>query len=208
MSQLKLPQNPEFHFNIRDFIWQRERAAEQTKAKHQNLCTIRQRRNIASKSVHIAGKGGKIEICAYRREADNDYKGRNLKVWRTMMKRRETRQKKCRLCRYISSVSFHKYFRNQPRMNIHKAISKWFGKNAFKYVISVFQLFVNLHLGLGKNPQKSPKFERIIQELPRHGQEPLRVWLRVLGVIAQIMTLSPQAGRSPCVPCNTLDEQR
>ena len=78
---------------------------------------------------------------------------------------------------------------------LFKAISKWFGKNAFKYVISVFQLFVNLHLGLGKNPPKSPKFERIIQELPRHGQEPLRVWLRVLGVIAQIMTLSPQAGR-------------
>ena len=104
MSQLKLPQNPEFHFNIRDFIWQRERAAEQTKAKHQNLCTIRQRRNIASKSVHIAGKGGKIEICAYRREADNDYKGRNLKVWRTMMKRRETRQKNAD-CADISPLS-------------------------------------------------------------------------------------------------------
>ena len=117
MSQLKLPQNPEFHFNIRDFIWQRERAAEQTKAKHQNLCTIRQRRNIASKSVHIAGKGGKIEICAYRREADNDYKGRNLKVWRTMMKRRETRQKM-----HIVQIC------------LFKAISKWFGKTAFRYM--------------------------------------------------------------------------
>ena len=63
----------------------------QTKAKHCiEICALKSE---ASKSEHIAGKGGKIEICAYRREADNDYKGRNLKVWRTMMKRRETRQK-------------------------------------------------------------------------------------------------------------------
>ena len=62
-----------------------------------------------------------------------------------------------------------------------------------------FQIFVNLHPGLGKNPYKSPKFEKIIQELPRHSQEPLSFWLRVLGVITrllfQIMTFSPQAGR-------------
>ena len=94
MSQLKLPQNPEFHFNIRDFIWQRERAAEQTKAKHCiKICAYRPEKEGKSKSVHI-----------WLWEADNDYKGRNIKVWRTMMKRRETRQKNAD-CADISPLS-------------------------------------------------------------------------------------------------------
>ena len=55
--------------------------------------------------MHIAGKGRKIEICAYRRDADNDYNGRNLKVWKTTYNEKERNQTKNADCADISPLS-------------------------------------------------------------------------------------------------------